>query len=528
MDRATVSRAGDAAILVDLPEASFDELYAAAAAARQHLAPAACIVGHSSLYLLFDTSPPPEQTVLVAIRSLTNPGTQTGVRTVHRIRVSVTPESAPDLPRLLQQASLSPEAFLRQLAALSLRARHLGFRAGFAYLDGIPPSWKLPRLATPRLRVPAGSFAIAGPMAAFYPIESPGGWNLLGRTDAILWDPQRDPPNLIQPGDEISIEPHADPISFASGSIRERDEPDGEPLAEVISAGQGTIIVGQPDHGRLHYGLAPAGAFDANAARAANSAVGNDATAPLLECVLVGPELRFRRNTIVAWRGATIEPLVDGRLVPDSSRFELPAGARLRIGRIRNGMRGWLAIDGGIADPAVRFASTPALLAGSLHMPDSRSLGAVRARTIATESSPSLAGLVRSADPACGNEDAATMSDEGDAMIITAMAGPHTIDGELLRLLQSATWQVTPELNRVAIRLRSPEKVPSLPAMLPSCGMQFGTVQWHPGGELVVMGPDHPVTGGYLQAMTVIRSERWKLAQLAPGDRVRWRIVPVE
>ena len=60
-----------------------------------------------------------------------------------------------------------------------------------------------------------------------------------------------------------------------------------------------------------------------------------------------------------------------------------------------------------------------------------------------------------------------------------------------------------------------------LPADLPSLGAQFGTLQWHADGTLMALGPDHPVTGGYLQPATVISSERWKLAQLAPGDRVR-------
>jgi allophanate hydrolase subunit 2 len=60
----------------------------------------------------------------------------------------------------------------------------------------------------------------------------------------------------------------------------------------------------------------------------------------------------------------------------------------------------------------------------------------------------------------------------------------------------------------------------NIPADLPSIGVQFGSVQWHPDGTLVLMGPDHPVTGGYLQPVTVISADRWKLAQLAPGERV--------
>jgi urea carboxylase len=86
-------------------------------------------------------------------------------------------------------------------------------------------------------------------------------------------------------------------------------------------------------------------------------------------------------------------------------------------------------------------------------------------------------------------------------------------------------WEVTNELNRVGIRLRATGnwQLPQtqLPKTLPSLGMQFGTLQWHPDGTLVAMGPDHPVTGGYLQPATIVTRDLWKLAQLAPGERLR-------
>ena len=90
-----------------------------------------------------------------------------------------------------------------------------------------------------------------------------------------------------------------------------------------------------------------------------------------------------------------------------------------------------------------------------------------------------------------------------------------------LRLLLFVA-QRPPGLNRVGIRLRPVQPVDvKLPAELPSCGMQFGTLQWHPDGSVVAMGPEAPVTGGYLQPATVISSELWKLGQLAPGERVQ-------
>jgi allophanate hydrolase subunit 2 len=83
-------------------------------------------------------------------------------------------------------------------------------------------------------------------------------------------------------------------------------------------------------------------------------------------------------------------------------------------------------------------------------------------------------------------------------------------------------WEVTPHLNRVGIRLKPIKASAFTPGSeLPSCGMQFGTLQWHPDGSVVAMGPDHPATGGYLQAATVASEDLWKLAQLAPGELVR-------
>lgn len=105
--------------------------------------------------------------------------------------------------------------------------------------------------------------------------------------------------------------------------------------------------------------------------------------------------------------------------------------------------------------------------------------------------------------------------ERGERHIIRALRGPHDIG------LGEIECEVTPQLNRVGIRLRPLRDLGiAAPADLRSCGMQCGTVQLHPDGTLVAMGPDHPVTGGYLQPMTVITSERWKLAQLMPGERV--------
>ena len=82
-----------------------------------------------------------------------------------------------------------------------------GFAPGFAYLAGLAGEYAVPRLDSPRTRVPAGAVGLAGPWCGVYPSESPGGWRLLGRTDARLWDPDRSRPALLAPGTRVRFVP---------------------------------------------------------------------------------------------------------------------------------------------------------------------------------------------------------------------------------------------------------------------------------------------------------------------------------
>jgi KipI family sensor histidine kinase inhibitor len=88
-------------------------------------------------------------------------------------------------------------------AASELRVLFDGFAPGFAYLGELPQALRVPRLETPRIRTPAGSVGIAGAMSGIYPAELPGGWRVIGRTPVTLFDPRRDPPAYLLPGDVV-------------------------------------------------------------------------------------------------------------------------------------------------------------------------------------------------------------------------------------------------------------------------------------------------------------------------------------
>ncbi|MCB1553874.1 MAG: 5-oxoprolinase subunit PxpB [Xanthomonadales bacterium] len=113
----------------------------------------------------------------------------------------------PDLIESAALLGLDADALVARHASVVYTVAMIGFAPGFPYLIGLPEALALPRLASPRTRIPAGSVGIGGAQTGIYPRESPGGWRILGRTPSVLFDPQRDPPALLQPGDRVRFVP---------------------------------------------------------------------------------------------------------------------------------------------------------------------------------------------------------------------------------------------------------------------------------------------------------------------------------
>jgi allophanate hydrolase subunit 1 len=435
-----VARAGDRALLIDVGEVSARELHAFAAAARSESGVLACVPGQRSLFVVFDHVP----SLAFNLRA-------EEVAFAPRTHTAEVRFDGEDFEEFLAHAGISRTGFLGRIPRLT--ARYLGFRGGWAYLDGWPAEWAMPRRATSR-PVKRGSFAIAGDIAGFYPIDTPGGWNLLGRTDMHL---------DLAPGDEIVIVPTEREMGWPP--VVESPPP---PDIGATFTGNFATVVTRPDWSRIPV----RGPFDPELAADANRLAGNDEDAPLLECAMLGPRVTLRERRLVAWMGAESD-------LANAQAFE--AEGEINVGRIRNGLRGWLAIG-----RSRGFGSSHTPHPASGHpLPEG-------------EGKAGPKGRVR-----------------GDRLTIHVLAGPHETP------IRNIECEVTPHLNRVGIRMRplTPLGIEA-PADLPSCGMQFGTIQLHPDGSLVAMGPDHPITGGYLQPLTVRWEERWKLAQLSPGERV--------
>ena len=134
----------------------------------------------------------------------------------------------PDLEFVAQHNKLSPEEVIALHTDRDYQVYMLGFTPGFCYLGGLSERLETPRLAEPRTRIPAGSVGIAGKQTGIYPIDSPGGWQLIGRTPLCLFDPNREPPVLIHAGEYVRFvrinENEYEKITFATETQRHREE----------------------------------------------------------------------------------------------------------------------------------------------------------------------------------------------------------------------------------------------------------------------------------------------------------------
>jgi KipI family sensor histidine kinase inhibitor len=113
----------------------------------------------------------------------------------------------PDLADVAVACGLSTEEVIERHSGRRYSVDLLGFVPGFGYLSELDASLRLPRRPQPRPRVPAGSVAIAGAQTAVYPLDTPGGWHIIGRTDSVMFDPERDPPALLRAGDIVRFVP---------------------------------------------------------------------------------------------------------------------------------------------------------------------------------------------------------------------------------------------------------------------------------------------------------------------------------
>lgn len=275
----------------------------------------------------------------------------------------------------------------------------------------------------------------------------------------------------------------------------------------VLAPGIQTLVqdLGRP--GRCDIGVTPSGAFDRGALAAANRLVGNPPDAAGLEVLGGGLRLRAEQRVIVAVTGASGPLTRAGQPAEPHRSVVLDAGDELHLGTFTAGVRGYVAVAGGIALAPVLGSQSRDTLAQLGPEPiaagDRLPLGPATAEAASTE---------------------AADADLGPEVTVAAIAGPRDdwFTAEALETLFSAAWQVSTHSSRIGIRLTGPELARAIADELESEPVVRGSIQVTHDGQPVILGPDHPVTGGYPVIAVVADADMDRLAQVRPGNRVRF------
>jgi biotin-dependent carboxylase-like uncharacterized protein len=268
-------------------------------------------------------------------------------------------------------------------------------------------------------------------------------------------------------------------------------------------------------HGWRHLGIGCAGALDAFSHAVANRLVGNDVDATTLEITLAGPHLRFDRAARIAFCGAEIDAHADGAELPGWRRIDLPARTMLAFGGCRRGARVYLAVAGGFAAPRVLGSASTDLRGG---------FGGARGRALVAGDVLMQAGHVPARTDALAIApwwiDPAPDIDFTRLAIIRVLPGrdaPEPADALFAR-----EWRIAPASNRQGLRLRGDALTLRSPREAVSEPVAPGTIQLPPDGGPIILLADAQTHGGYPRIGHAIGADRPRLAQLRPGDALRF------
>jgi len=288
-------------------------------------------------------------------------------------------------------------------------------------------------------------------------------------------------------------------------------------MIEVLRAGLCDLVMDQGRPGLGALGVPVGGAADPEALAVANRLVGNEVAAAGLEITLTGPVLRFRASGVAALAGARFAATrSNGAAVAWHETMIFGAGETLTLDKAEAGCRCWLAIRGGLAVPQVMGSRSTYLPAG---------FGGYQGRPLQVGDLlevVSQAGdvhLLRAQPPFPSGPDA----------LLRVVAGPQSslFDDAGLAAFFGGIYRVDMASDRRGLRLRGP-KVTHARNELPSQGVLPGAIQIPPDGQPIILGWDGPVTGGYPVIAGVISVDWPRLAQLRPGDAVRFATIEAE
>jgi KipI family sensor histidine kinase inhibitor len=521
----SIKPAGDSVLLLELGDATIDPELNARVNGIAQLVRSRAIPGvrdvvatFRTVAVFFDPLATDVDAVAAALHHAADAAPPAVSRRVVDVPVIYGGDAGPDLEGVAAFAGCTSAEVVTRHARKKYRVYMLGFLPGFPYLAHTDPTIAAPRHATPRLRVAAGSVGIAGAQTGIYPRESPGGWQIIGRTPMAIFDAARTPPALLAPGDEVRFIPVVEEgvSGFGGTEVPMRSDMRIGPHERSVTMLRAGLLTTVQDGGRWGYqnlGVPVAGPMDGTAHRMANAIVGNPARAATLEVTILGPELRMEQDTRVAITGADLHATVNGADVPPATLVRCAKHSVLRFGDRRAGTRACVAFDGGIATELVLGSRATDVTSG---------LGGMAGR-------PVQAGDRVPLGPANDRvtTGAVTPPDlpPGGARL-RVLPGPQAtaFEPSALESLQRTRFTISPRSNRMGYRLSGGTVASPARGDMISDVTVTGGLQVPPSGDPILLMADRQTTGGYPQLAVVITADLPAAGQLGPGDWIEFEV----
>jgi antagonist of KipI len=459
-------------------------------------------------------------------------------------------EQGPDLAESAKRSGLTEQQFIQRHAASAYHVAMIGFAPGFPYLSGLDETLEQPRHDSPRMSVPAGAVGIAGNQTGVYPIASPGGWQIIGRTATPLFRPEADEPFLLRQGDIVKFVPVKEHIeSPMSMEERPAAENSGQPspALTVLKPGLLTTVQDLGRRGWQAFGVSVGGAMDEVSMRTANLLVGNDEDAAVLEITLIGGSFNMDQDLLISICGADLEASADGERLPMNRPVFLSQGMKLSFGRAGAGCRAYLAIAGGIDVPHIlssRSTDPRARMGGGFGraLRSGDSLGLLQPSEQAQRLLTELRKKMVESRSRWSSVSWSTMGwTEGSTYHRTQTRETPVIT---LRVLLGAEWEqfssdakhrlfhepfrLEASSDRMGLRLSGSALTRIKLEELKSHGVVPGTIQVPPNGQPIILAAGCQPTGGYPKIAHVLSADLPLLAQAVPGDWLGFEISDYE
>ncbi|GAA5347002.1 5-oxoprolinase subunit C family protein [Planifilum fimeticola] len=294
-----------------------------------------------------------------------------------------------------------------------------------------------------------------------------------------------------------------------------------KPALEVLQPGLLTTVQDLGRTGFQHTGMVVAGAMDAFSLQVANCLVGNRRGEAGLEMTMTGPELKALDDIVIALCGADLGPTVDGVPAPLWKSFVLERGSVLRFRGASSGVRAYLAVAGGLCAEDVMGSKSTYVRAG---------IGGMRGRPLRRgdilERGDGGAVLHRSGRSLSADQIPRWNKEDEVRVILGPQEDAFTPKG--IRTFLGSKYQVTPQSDRMGIRLRGPEIEHRESADILSDAVSMGAVQVPADGQPIVLMADRQTTGGYAKIAAVISVDLPKMAQFPPGGLVSFREIGIK